>query len=60
MVSTVIQLNNPNDNGTCHNLDSNLIEVKLTVYIYIYIYIYTHQNHFKFTCTATAREYNWT
>ena len=52
MVSTVIQLNNPNDDGTCHNLDSNLIEVyKLNC-------IATHQNYFKFTFTATAREYN--
>ena len=27
MVSTTIQLDNPNDEGTCHNLDSGFIEV---------------------------------
>jgi len=32
MVSTTIQLDNPNADGTCHNLDSNFIEVDINVY----------------------------
>ena len=50
MVSTAIQLNNPNEDGTCHNLDSNFIEVWSTVAIAIYT--------FKLAFTATAWEYD--
>ena len=33
MVSTVIQLNNPSEDGTCHNLDSHFVEVSSLVTI---------------------------
>jgi len=46
MVSTTIQINNPNVDGTCHNLDSNLIEVD-----YVHNCVYHATNSEFYLCS---------